>query len=76
MVGIPATIDEITPAWLAEATGLSLDEAAVFTSTVLSMYLREVRFFAQLSPRQRELVVSMLRRFERAVDELRLADLL
>jgi hypothetical protein len=87
-VGIPTTIDEVTPAWLAEATGLSvdgfdveqigqgigvssavyrlrlqgdgcpgtvvvklpaLDDAAVFTSTVLSMYLREVRFFSQLA---------------------------
>jgi hypothetical protein len=88
MAGIPTSIDEVTAAWLAEATGLSieaveieqigqgigvssavyrarlqgegcpstvvvklpaLDEAAVFTSTVLSMYLREVRFFNQLA---------------------------
>lgn len=88
MVGIPATIDDVTAAWLAEATGLdvqsvdieqigvgvgvssalyrarlsgdgcpttviiklpALDEAAVFTSTVLSMYLREARFFAELA---------------------------
>jgi hypothetical protein len=88
MAGIPTSIDEVTSAWLAEATGLpiesveleqigqgigvssavyrarlqgegcpstvvvklpALDEAAVFTSTVLSMYLREVRFFTQLA---------------------------
>jgi hypothetical protein len=88
MVGIPASIEEVTPAWLAEATGLdiqdavieqigvgvgvssalyrarltgpgcpptvvvklpALDEAAVFTSTVFSMYLREARFFAELT---------------------------
>jgi aminoglycoside phosphotransferase (APT) family kinase protein len=88
MPGIPTSIDEVTPTWLAEATGLpieaveleqigqgigvssavyrarlrgegcpdtvvvklpALDEAAVFTSTVLSMYLREVRFFTQLA---------------------------
>lgn len=86
---IPSTIDEVTPAWLASATGLpiegaeiaqigvgvgvssalyrarltggagcpesvvvklpALDEAAVFTSTVLRMYIREVRFFEQLA---------------------------
>ena len=28
----------------------SLDEAAVFTSTMLRMYIREVRFFAELAP--------------------------
>ncbi len=88
MVGIPGSIEDVTPAWLAEATGLAvetaeleqigigigvssavyrarlqgsgcpttvvlklpaLDEAAVFTSTVLSMYLREVRFFESLA---------------------------
>jgi hypothetical protein len=87
-VGIPASIEDVTAAWLAEATGLAvesfevdqigqgigvssavyrlrlqgggcpdavvvklpaLDEAAVFTSTVLSMYLREVRFFSRLA---------------------------
>lgn len=88
MGGIPTRIDEITPAWLAEATGLdvqgtdieqigvgvgvssalyrarltgpgcpstvvvklpALDEAAVFTSTVLRMYLREAAFFGELA---------------------------
>jgi hypothetical protein len=88
MVGIPATIDDVTVDWLREATGLdvqaleieqigvgvgvssalyrarltgpgcpatvvvklpALDEAAVFTSTVFTMYLREVRFFADLA---------------------------
>lgn len=87
---IPVTIDEITPAWLAAATGLgverveveqigvgvgvssalyrlrlsgsgcpdtvivklpALDEAAVFTSTMLRMYLREVGFFRELCHR-------------------------
>jgi hypothetical protein len=87
-MGIPASIDDVTPTWLAAATGLdvqaaeleqigvgvgvssalyrarltgpgcpetvivklpALDEAAVFTSTVLSMYLREARFFTELS---------------------------
>src|SRR4051812_4795744 len=38
--GCPATVVVKLPA---------LDDAAVFTSTVLSMYLREVRFFAQLA---------------------------
>ena len=85
---IPTTIEEITPAWLAQATGLAidgaeieqigvgvgvssalyrarltgegcpasvvvklpaLDEAAVFTSTMLRMYLREVGFFGELA---------------------------
>lgn len=85
---IPASIDEVTPAWLAEVTGLAideakpeqigvgvgvssalyrlaltgtdvpdtvivklpaLDEAAVFTSTVLRMYIREVGFFHELA---------------------------
>ncbi|MEA3077338.1 MAG: hypothetical protein QOF60_2246 [Actinomycetota bacterium] len=88
---IPASIDEVTPAWLAEATGFdvakaepqqigvgigvssalyrvalgggpgcpetvvvklpALDEAAVFTSTVLRMYVREVGFFEHLAAR-------------------------
>jgi len=38
--GCPSTVVVKLPA---------LDEAAVFTSTVLSMYLREVRFFTQLA---------------------------
>ena len=89
-VGIPASIEDVTPAWLTAATGLAveaaqieqigvgigvssalyrarltgpgcpatvvvklpaLDEAAVFTSTVFSMYLREARFFAELADR-------------------------
>jgi len=88
-VGIPASIDDISAAWLGEVTGLpveavgieqigqgigvssalyrvyldtgglptsvvvklpALDEAAVFTSSVLSMYKREVSFFTQLAP--------------------------
>ena len=88
MGGIPTSIDEITPAWLAAATGLdvqdatierigvgigvssalyrarltgtgcpetvvlklpALDEAAVFTSTMLRMYTREAGFFGELS---------------------------
>ena len=88
MGGIPTGIDDITPAWLAEATGLdvqtarieqigvgigvssalyrarltgrgcpatvviklpALDEAAVFTSTMLRMYLREAGFFNELA---------------------------
>lgn len=88
MGGIPTTIGEITPGWLAEATGLdvqaadieqigvgigvssalyrarlagpgcpatvvvklpALDEAAVFTSTMLRMYTREAGFFGELS---------------------------
>lgn len=87
-MGIPASIDDITPAWLAAATGLdvqaatleqigvgigvssalyrahltgpgcptsvvvklpALDEAAVFTSTILRMYTREAGFFAELA---------------------------
>lgn len=87
-MGIPASIADVTPAWLAEATGLpvtgvetelfgvgigvssalyrarlagegcpetvvvklpALDEAAVFTSTVLRMYLREAGFFTELA---------------------------
>jgi len=85
---IPTTVDEITPGWLAAATGLpvegadierigvgigvssalyrvhlrgdgcpptvvvklpALDEAAVFTSTMLRMYLREAGFFGELA---------------------------
>ena len=88
MTTIPASIDEVTPAWLSEAlarevesavakqigvgVGVSsalyrveltgsdvpatvivklpaLDEAAVFTSTVLRMYIREVGFFRELA---------------------------
>lgn len=88
MGGIPTKIDDITPSWLAEATGLdvqaalieqigvgigvssalyratltgsgcpqtvvvklpALDEAAVFTSTVLRMYTREAGFFGELA---------------------------
>lgn len=84
----PATIDEVTPAWVAEATGLdvtdidveqigvgvgiasavyrlsltgtdvpdtlilklpALDEASVFTASVLRMYSRETKFFGELS---------------------------
>ena len=90
MATIPASIDEVTPAWLTEVMGCpitaatpsqigigigvssalyrvaltgsgdcpasvvvklpALDEAAVFTSTVLRMYIREVRFFDELAP--------------------------
>jgi hypothetical protein len=88
MGGIPASIDDVSAAWLGEVTGLAveaigieqigqgigvssalyrvhldtgglpttvvvklpaLDEAAVFTSTVLSMYRREVSFFTELA---------------------------
>jgi len=88
MGGIPTGVDEITSAWLAEATGLdvqtadieqigvgigvssalyrarlsgsgcpesvvvklpALDEAAVFTSTMLRMYTREAGFFGELA---------------------------
>jgi hypothetical protein len=88
MTTIPASIDEVTPAWLSEALGQpvtaveatqigagigvssalyrvrltgdglpatvvvklpALDEAAVFTSTVLRMYIREVGFFDKLA---------------------------
>lgn len=88
MGAIPTTVGEITPGWLADATGLdvqaadieqigvgvgvssalyrarlsgpgcpatvvlklpALDEAAVFTSTVLRMYTREAGFFGQLA---------------------------
>jgi hypothetical protein len=88
MGGIPTSIDDITPAWLAGATNLdvhdatieqigvgigvssalyrarltgtdcpetvvvklpALDEAAVFTSTVLRMYAREAGFFGELA---------------------------
>lgn len=93
MATIPASIDDVTPAWLSEVMGCSitdatptqigvgigvssalyrvrltgdgesegdcpdsvvvklpaLDEAAVFTSTVLRMYIREVGFFEQLA---------------------------
>lgn len=90
MTHIPATIDEVTPAWLAEVTGLdvtsvtteiigvgigvssavyrlrlsgaavpetlvlklsALDEAAVFTCSMLRMYEREVKFFDELVDR-------------------------
>jgi hypothetical protein len=85
---IPGSIDAVTAAWLAEATGWeirsltaehigkgigvssavyrlhldgegcpptvvvkvpALDEAAVFTSTILRMYIREARFFGELA---------------------------
>ena len=87
---IPLTIDDVTPGWVSDVTGLgvasvepeiigvgvgvssavyrlqlqgddvpstmvlklqALDEAAVFTSTMLRMYEREVKFFDQLAPR-------------------------
>jgi aminoglycoside phosphotransferase (APT) family kinase protein len=90
MTSIPTTIDEVTPAWVADATGLAvtgveheiigvgvgvssavyrlrlqgddvpdtlilklraLDEAAVFTSSMLRMYQREVKFFDELASR-------------------------
>ncbi len=90
MMHIPATIDEVTAAWLAAATGLdvtaidteiigvgigvssavyrlhltgndvpetlvlklsALDEAAVFTCSMLRMYEREVKFFHELVDR-------------------------
>ena len=91
MATIPASIDEVTPAWLSEVMGCTitgasasqigvgigvssavyrvrltgegecpetvvvklpaLDEAAVFTSTVLRMYIREVGFFQELADR-------------------------
>jgi Phosphotransferase enzyme family len=90
MAHIPASIDDITPAWLAEATGLSvtalraeqigagigvigavyrlhlegdgcppsvvaklqgLDEAAVFTGSILRMYIREVKFYELMAER-------------------------
>lgn len=89
MANIPASIDDVTPAWLSEVMGIpitaatptrigvgigvssalyrvtltgegecprsvvvklpALDEAAVFTSTVLRMYIREVGFFEHLA---------------------------
>jgi hypothetical protein len=89
MTTIPASIDEVTPAWLGEVLGCdvgavvheqigvgigvssalyrlrltggaacpdtvvvklpALDEAAVFTSTMLRMYIREVGFFEKLA---------------------------
>ena len=93
MATIPASIDDVTPAWLREVLGRpitdatstqigvgigvssavyrvrltsedgddgpasvvvklpALDEAAVFTSTVLRMYIREVGFFEKLADR-------------------------
>ena len=87
-MGIPTSIADVTPAWLADVTGLhitgleaeqfgvgigvssalyraslrgpdcpatvviklpALDDAAVFTSTVLRMYLREAGFFNELA---------------------------
>lgn len=90
MTTIPASIDEVTAEWLADATGLAVDtvehsrigmgigvssavyrsaltgtdvpdtvvvklpalaEEAVFTSTMLRMYIREVRFFEQMAAR-------------------------
>lgn len=88
MTTIPATIDDVNAAWVAEATGLAvtdigieligvgigvssavyrltltgtdvpdtlvlklaaLDEAAVFTSSMLTMYVKEVKFFDELA---------------------------
>jgi hypothetical protein len=88
-MGIVTSIEEVTPAWLRQTTGLdvtdvqatqigvgigvssalyrlrlsgsgcpesvivklpAIDPAAVFTSTMLRMYIREVRFFEQLAP--------------------------
>lgn len=88
MAQLPAGIDQVTPEWVAQATGLAvtgveheiigvgigvssavyrlklqgdrvpetlvlklqaLDEAAVFTCTMLKMYSREVKFFEELS---------------------------
>ena len=88
MTTIPATIDDVNAAWVAEATGLdvtaieteligvgigvssavyrltltgtdvpetlvlklaALDEAAVFTSSMLTMYSKEVKFFDELA---------------------------
>lgn len=88
MTLIPTTIDDVTAAWVAEATGLAvtdiaieligvgigvssavyrltltgtdvpdtvvlklsaLDEAAVFTSSMLRMYAKEVKFFDELA---------------------------
>ncbi|MEY2419660.1 MAG: hypothetical protein QOG90_2340, partial [Actinomycetota bacterium] len=88
VVTLPASIDDVTPQWLRETTGLAvtgstatqfgtgigvssalyrvalegddcpptvvvklpaLDEAAVFTSTILRMYIREVAFFNHLA---------------------------
>ncbi|MFK8025405.1 MAG: phosphotransferase family protein [Ilumatobacter sp.] len=90
MTTVPVTIDDITPEWVAEATGLgvtavdheligvgigvssavyrlrlagtdvpdtlvlklnALDDAAVFTASMLRMYEREVKFFHELAPR-------------------------
>lgn len=90
MPSIPASIDDVTPEWLATVTGLpvtgiraeqigagigvigavyrlhlegdgvpesvvvklqGLDEAAVFTGSILRMYIREVRFYDQMAAR-------------------------
>jgi aminoglycoside phosphotransferase (APT) family kinase protein len=104
-VGIPTSIADVTPAWLAGVTGLhvtavdteqfgvgigvssalyrarlrgpdcpatvvvklpALDEAAVFTSTVLRMYLREAGFFAELAD---QAPIRVPRCFHAAADE-------
>lgn len=90
MPHIPTSIEDVTPAWLAEATGLpvsaaraeqigagigvigavyrvhlegagcpptvvvklqGLDEAAVFTGSILRMYIREVKFYDLMAER-------------------------
>ena len=90
MVSIPASIDDVTAEWMAEATGLpltgisveqigagvgvigavyrvtlegegcptsivvklqGLDEAAVFTGSILRMYIREVKFYDLMASR-------------------------
>ena len=105
MPAIPASIDDVTPDWLAEATGFgvtaasptqigvgigvssavyrvalegdecpasvvvklpALDPAAVFTSTVIRMYIREVRFFHELAA---ESPIRIPIAFHAAVDE-------
>ena len=106
MATIPASIDEVTPAWLSEVMGCpisaadatqigvgigvssalyrvaltgegdcpatvvvklpAIDEAAVFTSTVLRMYIREVGFFEQLAG---ESPIRVPKYFHGAVDE-------
>lgn len=104
-MAIPASINDVTAAWLAEATGLditsitteqigagvgvssalyrvtlegngcpstvvvklpALDENAVFTSTILRMYIREVAFFNELAA---ESPVRVPKGYYAAVDE-------
>ena len=106
MATIPASIDDVTPAWLSDVMGCTitdaaatrigvgigvssavyrvqltgdggcpesvvvklpaLDEAAVFTSTVLRMYIREVGFFDELAARS---PIRVPRYFHGAVEE-------